>query len=303
MSKKYKLSIVIPLHRMHVKNFDTTYGAIKFASVPDVKYEVTVVVNGKDPKGNVSKYLGNAQEEGIRVISYENEVNCAVARNIGFGYGGGDETVLFLDADVIVPPDFFKKLIPYLSELSADSEVGGLCPLFAVNRDNETGLQKYENLEDIRMLNSYRKQKYIKMFQGFCIILKSSIFSEVGGFDESFIASEDRELTVRVIRAGYKILCMPDIELLHVNPSGIKNIIKRKRWHAIGNAQLAIKYPGEYDGSMLEWLFLLFKKPFQLSRFDIHAYIYYWGIMYLYSFYFIYFKYRFNRGWSKQDRS
>lgn len=297
----YKITFVIPLHRMHLKIFDETFESLLNAKIKEIDYNFIIVLNGHTSKNIHSKYLDNPEKDNIKLIKYDDEKSVPGARNIGFKFVD-TKTVIFLDADIIVPKYFFKHLKKYLSLLDQKSYIGGLCPLLAVNKNIESGLQKYENLEGIRSVNSYKRKKYIKLFGGFCIVIKSSVFKEIGGFDESFICSEDRELAASVYEAGYKILCMPDIEMVHVDPSSYKNIIKRKRWHAIGNAQLAIKHPGDFDGSYLEWILLLFGKPFQLAPFDIYSYLYYWFIMPLYTIYFIYYKYRFKHGFVKTDR-
>lgn len=299
--EKHNITFVIPFHRMHIKNFNKAYESILAASIKDIEYSLIVILNGQSLPLDNSKYLDEPEKYGIRLIEFDQEKSCSIARNIGFKFVS-TEIVIFLDGDIILPNNFFYNLKDYLVILKNNTSIGGLCPLFSVHKNYESGLQKYENLEDVRMLNSYRHQKYVKLLQGFCVTVKSSVFKKVGMFDESFIASEDRELTVRIINAGYKILCMPNIQITHINPSGFKNILKRKRWHAIGNAQLALKHPGAYDGNILEWLFLLFKKPFELAPLDPYAYLYYWGIMVAYTVCFLYFKIRFKQGLIKKDR-
>ena len=133
-----------------------------------------------------------------------------------------------------------------------DPTIGGLCPVFALNTNIESRWQKYENLEDARSLDSYRSGKYVSVLQGFCIIVRRSVFEEIGSFERTFMASEDRELAIRMMSAGYKILFMPDVKILHLNPSKLKNIIKRKRWHAIDNAQLSLKYQEIYNKTLLK---------------------------------------------------
>lgn len=300
--EQHKITFVIPLHRMHIKVFDYVLDSIFSQEIEEIQYEIVIVLNGQGKSPASSRYLNKIEDPRIKVLRYYHEKSCAIARNIGFKYVS-NEIVIFLDGDIVLPPDFFKLLIKYLNILKEDQRIAGLCPLFSVNNEPESRLQIYENLEDIRMLDSYRYGAYTKLLQGFCIIVKSSVFSSLGMFDESFIASEDRELTSRVIKAGYNILCMPDIFIKHINPSSFRNILKRKRWHAIGNAQLALKCPGEYDGNILEWLLMLLKRPFHLAPKDIYSYIYYWIIMYVCTGFFLYFKISFKCGLIKHERN
>jgi succinoglycan biosynthesis protein ExoA len=54
----------------------------------------------------------------------------------------------------------------------------------------------------------------------FSTFLERSTLEELGGYDESFPVNEDGELNYRLRKAGYRILCSPDIRVrYHVRPS------------------------------------------------------------------------------------
>ncbi|MCL4366940.1 glycosyltransferase [Patescibacteria group bacterium] len=299
--QKESVSIVIPLHRMHLKKFDVTFQSILNSSHSEIPLEIIVVLNGKTDHLETSTFLKDPKKYGIKVLEYKDEKTCAIARNVGFKHIKSN-FVIFLDGDVILPKNFFSKLKIYLNKINADSQIAGLCPGFSKQMRHESKLQKYDNLEDQRSLNQFRKNKYIYSFQGFCIVIKSSVFKGAGMFDRNFIASEDRELAMKIISMGYKILYMPELKLFHSNPSKFSNILKRKRWHAIGNAQLSIKYPNLYNKTIFDRIKVLALYPFLLSPYDIYAYMYYWCIMVYYTIYFFYFREIFRRGVIKTDR-
>jgi len=49
-----------------------------------------------------------------------------------------------------------------------------------------------------------------------CMLVPKSVFDEVGGFDEGFVlAFNDVDLCMRIREAGYRIVWMPDAELVH----------------------------------------------------------------------------------------
>lgn len=298
---KNHITFVVPLHRMHLKKFDKTFQSLQKAQIKDFSYDLVVVLNGLSVETKKSFYLSKPERFSIKLLEFNEEINCATARNIGF-QETTSKIVGFLDGDILVPGIFFKELKKYLDEAEHNSKIAGLCPVFAVHKSSETKLQHYDNLEDIYSLNRYKEGSYIKLFQGFCIIIKANVFLEAGMFDKYLIASEDRALAIKVIRLGYRIRCMSDVEILHSNPSTVKNIIRRKRWHAIGNAQLSFNNPTEYQRGIIERIAYLVIQPFKLNPFDPYAYIYYWLIMGIYTGYFIYFRERFKRAFSKSSR-
>jgi len=296
------ITFIVPLHRMHLKKFDLTFQSLLDSRIANISFKTVVVLNGYVKKESKSYFLEDPEQFNIKLLRYDEEKTCSLARNIGYKESKTD-IVIFLDGDVILPKNFFTSLNVYFTEMDNDPTIGGLCPVFALNANIESKWQKYENLEDMRSLNSYRSGKYVRVLQGFCIIVKRSVFEEIGSFERTFMASEDRELAIRMMSAGYKIMFMPDIEILHLNPSKLKNILKRKRWHAIGNAQLSLKYPEFYNKTLLKRIEIIIKRPFQVGLFDPFAYFYYWYVMSLYTAYFIYFRRKFRHGFTKTDRS
>ncbi len=300
--KAREITFIVPLHRMHLKKFDSTFQSLLDSKINNISFKTIVVLNGSVKKEEESFFLKEPEKFNITLLKYDEEKTCSLARNIGYQQAS-TEIVVFLDGDVILPKNFFTNLDVYFTEMDNDPTIGGLCPVFALNTNIESKWQKYENLEDMRSLNSYRSGKYVRVLQGFCIIVKRSVFEEIGSFERTFMASEDRELAIRMVRAGYKIMFMPDIKILHLNPSKLRNILKRKRWHAIGNAQLALKYPEFYNKTLLKRIEIIIKRPFQVGLFDPFAYFYYWYVMSFYTAYFIYFKHKFKHGFTKTDRS
>ncbi len=301
-NKSREITFIVPLHRMHLKKFDLTFQSLLDSKIENISFKTIVVLNGQVRKEAESYFLKELEKFSITLLKYDEEKTCSLARNIGYQEATTD-IVIFLDGDVVLPINFFSSLDVYFSEMDNDPTIGGLCPVFAINTNIESRWQKYENLEDARSLDSYRSGKYVSVLQGFCIIVRRSVFEEIGSFERTFMASEDRELAIRMMSAGYKILFMPDVKILHLNPSKLKNIIKRKRWHAIGNAQLSLKYPEFYNKTLLKRIEIIIKRPFQIGLFDPFAYFYYWYVMSLYTAYFIYFRYKFKRGFTKTDRS
>src|SRR5262249_10560021 len=52
---------------------------------------------------------------------------------------------------------------------------------------------------------------------GACLLMRKSVFEEVGGFDEAFVlAFNDVDLCLQVLRKGYRVVWTPEAELYHL---------------------------------------------------------------------------------------
>lgn len=169
-----EISFIVPLHRMHLKKFDSTFQSLLDSKIENISFKTIVVLNGQVKKEVKSSFLTDPKKYDITLLKFDEEKTCSLARNIGYQYAKTD-IVVFLDGDVILPKNFFLNLNTYFAEMDTDPDIGGLCPVFALNTKIESKWQKYENLEDMRSLDSYRTGKYVRVLQGFCIIVKRTV--------------------------------------------------------------------------------------------------------------------------------
>jgi len=113
----------------------------------------------------------------------------ATGRNNGAEAAQG-EWLLFLDADVILPPDFLEKAIGEIrsSDLTAASCL--ISPL------SERKIDKF--LHGIVNLYFRMTKKIFPHAPGFCIFAKKEIHQLVGGFNEKIKLAEDHDYVLRI---------------------------------------------------------------------------------------------------------
>jgi hypothetical protein len=132
------------------------------------------------------------------------------------------ELVALINNDIIVDKGWLKCLVPYILNddvaqvvpklLLYDDRVrinaiGGMVDIFGVawNRGNgEVDQGQYDYVEEV--------------FYGVgaVVLLKKSIWSKIGGFDERyFMTAEDVDWSWRARLAGYKVLCVPEAIAYH----------------------------------------------------------------------------------------
>lgn len=117
----------------------------------------------------------------------------AVARNNGVKAAKG-EILLFLDADVILPPRFLEQTITEMSSKNLDITSCFVSPRSPLRRD--------------RILHSFANnymrftQKFHPHIPGCCIFIKKSLHQQISGFDESIILAEDHDYVKRAKKFG-----------------------------------------------------------------------------------------------------
>lgn len=80
------------------------------------------------------------------------------------------------------------------------------------------GLHRGEGMKDSR---DDARSSPITFATGCCFLIRSSVVRKLGGFDESYFAYvEDTELSVRLNRAGERLLYQPRARVLHRIPRG-----------------------------------------------------------------------------------
>ncbi|HRN70585.1 MAG TPA: glycosyltransferase family 2 protein [Candidatus Woesebacteria bacterium] len=167
------------------------------------------------------------------------------------GYTGGNNTgikkaldkgsdyVLILNNDTTVSPDFIN---PLVAVLESDKNAGIVVPKIYFYPGQEYHADRYTKkdhgnviwyaggkLDWSNVLGSHRgvdevdEDKYTKTEEtdyatGACIMLRASTLRKVGMFDEKyFLYYEDSDLSMRIKKAGLKILFVPQSTIWHKN--------------------------------------------------------------------------------------
>lgn len=102
--------------------------------------------------------------------------------------------LLFLDADVILPPFFLEKTYKEMDERKLD-----IASCFVTPKSN-LKIDKFLH----RFANQYMRltQKFHPHVPGFCIFVKKESHFAIGGFDESLVLAEDHDYVSRAKNVG-----------------------------------------------------------------------------------------------------
>lgn len=214
MNKK-KLSIIIPvLHLSRPKNkkrFFMPKQTIE-ETLTDIKknvtldYEIIVVCNGTDAE--LQTYIKNDK----RIDRYcFNSVNVGVARawNIGAQLAEG-EVLCYLNDDVSVGANALETLTDQL--LNAE-DIGEIGPAGS----NWKNCQHHSFVEGSSDLIS------ADVVSGFCFLLRSSTFHQLGGFDIAYTPAgfEEIDLSYNIRKHGLKCVVNPTVNIKHFHHHGV----------------------------------------------------------------------------------
>jgi len=170
-------------------------------------HELIVVVDGAD-----SGSAALASAAGANVVQLVSTVGPARARNIGAASASGD-VLLFVDADVVVPPALIGRVAACL--LSAPDMAAVIGSYDAAPADPGF-LSQYRNLLHHYVHQTGREDA--STFWCGCGAIRRAVFLDADGFNGGFSdpSIEDIEFGYRLRRAGFRIRLAKDLQVTHL---------------------------------------------------------------------------------------
>lgn len=158
-------------------------------------------------------------------IVYEEYLSVSDGRNRAAEHAKG-EYIIFLDSDCLIPENYLKNIEAHLAKEPLDAFGGP----DAAHKDFTT-LQKAisYSMTSIFTTGGIRgKKKHVGAYhpRGFNMGMKRSVFEAVGGYSE-FRCGEDIELSIRIIKAGYKVGLIEEAFVYHKRRTSLKQFFKQ----------------------------------------------------------------------------
>lgn len=194
-------------------------------SVMDLEYdnrEVILVDNGSTD-GSVKTLRG--LYPSITIMENKENVGFARANNQAIEYvlAGGTDYVWLLNNDTVAPPDALSKLV----SAAESPEIGLASPLIYFH-DSREKIQFCGSIIDwgnmtIRHIESREELANVEhgvnlSLWGTALLMKRRTLSDVGYLSEKYFAyHEDEEYCLRVARAGYRCVVVPEARIYHKN--------------------------------------------------------------------------------------
>lgn len=219
-----KVSVIVPAFNEEVNAIRTVDYLLK-STYPD--FEIIFVDDGS--KDNTFNIVNTAFENNskVKVLTKPNSGKAA-ALNFGIEYASG-EVLVCIDADTILPADAISRMIPFFE----DSRVGSVAGNVRVGNTLNM-ITNWQSIEYTTSQNfdrrAYDAVNAVLVVPGAIGAFRKTAMQEIEGFTTDTLA-EDCDLTLRMLRAGYKIRTCNDALALTEAPETLNMFMKqRSRW-------------------------------------------------------------------------
>jgi len=213
-----KISIIFPLfngEKFLKRNLDS------IRNLPNLEnLELVIIDNNSNDSGikvieSYNKYLN------IKLIKNNKNMGFAKACNLGASMANG-LFIFITNQDVIFPKDFFQELMNIYKEYKKSKEII-ISPAVIFEGDGihyfgaKIHFLGFSYTPDV--LQKLPKNKIVKTTQritGCTLFMKKKLFLDIGGFDSTFFMyCEDTDISLRLIRQGFRIYTSSNPYLIH----------------------------------------------------------------------------------------
>ncbi len=219
------VSIMIPNFN-HAKDLDRCIMSIINKSTYK-NYEIIIIENNSNEE--TFKYYETLKKyDNIKVVVYKpepNEFNYSAINNYGFKFIKGEHIILLNNDVEIISPDWIQEMLMF----SQRKDVGAVGAMLYYPNDTiqHAGVilgiggvaghsHKYFPRNTTGYFGRPIMQQNLSAVTAACLMMKSEIFKNLGGFDETFkVAFNDVDLCMRIRKSGYNIIFTPYCELYH----------------------------------------------------------------------------------------
>ena len=219
-----KISILIPT-KDHIEDLDRTIKSV-LRKTEYNNYEIIVIENNSENKDTFEYYdeIKN-KYDNIKVVTWKEGFNYSAINNFGAKYAEG-EYLLLLNNDVeVINKEWLTKMLG----LAQREDVGcvGAKLYYPDNTIQHGGIIVGLGGAAAHAHRGFKKNEYgyflrlgithnLSAVTGACLLVKKSVFEEVGGLDESFeVAYNDVDFCLRVLKTGRVNVWTPYAELYH----------------------------------------------------------------------------------------
>ena len=219
------VSVMIP-NKDHIDDLDRCLKSL-YANAGYDNFEVLVIENNSEQQETFAYYKTMPERyPNSRVVTYVGPFNFSAVNNLGARFAKG-EHLLLLNNDVEVRnADWLPELLRQCAHPGGAAICGA--ELFYPDETLQhagviTGLggyaghsHKYKKAGGSGYLFRTATVQDFSAVTGACLLVKTSVWDEVGGLDEAFaVAFNDVDFCLRVRDAGYRIAWTPYAQLTH----------------------------------------------------------------------------------------
>ena len=218
------ISVIIP-NKDHVEDLDLAIHS--FLERCDYhNYEFIVVENNsKNPETFDYYEKLQKEEDRVKVVFWDREFNYSAINNFGRSFASGEYLLLLNNDTELISPEIFHSMLGYARR----PEVGivGAKLLFSDHTVQHAGVlvgaggladHVFKGIHEDApgYMGRAVSSQDVSAVTAACLLIKTSVFDEVGGLDPEFqVAFNDVDLCLKVRKAGYLVVYDADVKLYH----------------------------------------------------------------------------------------
>ena len=244
IQKEDKISILIP-NKDHVDDLRRCLESIKERSTYD-NYEIIVIENNSTEDATFAYYKTLENQEKIKVVTYEGEFNYSKINNFGAMHATGEYLLLLNNDTQVITMNWLEAMMMYAQRPDVgavgaklyygDHTIQHAGIVLGLGAHRTAGHTHYKiNHDNLGYMGRLCYAQNVSAVTGACLMVRRSLFEELGGLDESFkIALNDVDFCLRLREKGYLNVFTPFAELYHFESASrgidIQDEAKAKRY-------------------------------------------------------------------------
>lgn len=219
------ISIVIP-NKNHREDLEKCIESIRMKSTY-TNYEIIIVENNSTEDSIFAYYKELEQQENIRVITYQGEFNYSQINNTGVKEAKGEYLILLNNDIKIISPNWMEEMLMHAqrTEVGAvgaklfypDNTIQHAGIVLGLGAHRSAGHTHYGMpKENLGYMGRLCYTQNVTAVTGACLMVKKSVYEEVGGLDENFrVALNDVDFCLKLRQKGYLNIFTPFAEAFH----------------------------------------------------------------------------------------
>lgn len=219
-------------------------------------YEIIIVENNSTG-GEIQEYYKEIERlPNVKVVTYEGGFNYSAINNYGVSFAKGEYLLLLNNDTQVISINWLEELLMYgqRSDVGAvgaklyyeDKTIQHAGIVIGLGAHRTAGHTHYKvNYENVGYMGKLCYSQDVTAVTGACLLVKKSLYDEMGGLDESFaVALNDVDFCLRLRQKGYLNVWNPYCELYHLESKsrGMDDVEEK-----------AVRYNKEAEAFRLKW--------------------------------------------------
>lgn len=220
-----KISVIIPNYN-HCEDLKRCVTSILEKSTYD-SYEIIIVENNSTEPEIFRYYESLKDNPFITIVTYKGAFNYSKINNYGVSFATGEYLLLLNNDTEVITRNWIEELLMYAqrSDIGAvgaklyykDMSIQHAGIVLNLGAHRTAGHTHYKvNMENVGYMGKLCYAQDVTAVTGACLMVRKSLYMEVGGLDETFeIALNDVDFCLKLRGLGYLNLWNPYCELYH----------------------------------------------------------------------------------------